>query len=130
MASAPTSVAESTAGDLALHATGFELSLRATRKAPNTVKSYLASIVLLDEFLADKGMPRTVERIRRDHIESFQFRLPGQAPPCVRGGPPSQSQGVLPLACGGGSDQDLADAEHQATDDSDGAAADPARQLG
>ena len=72
MASAPTSVAESTAGDLALHATGFELSLRATRKAPNTIKSYLASIVLLDEFLADKGMPRTVENIRRQHIESFQ----------------------------------------------------------
>lgn len=72
MASAPTSVAESTAGDLALHATGFELSLRATRKAPNTIKSYLASIVLLDDFLADKGMPRTVENIRREHIESFQ----------------------------------------------------------
>jgi site-specific recombinase XerD len=72
MASAPASTLESTAGDLALHATGFELSLRATRKAPNTIKSYLASIVLLDEFLASKGMPRTVDNIRREHIESFQ----------------------------------------------------------
>lgn len=72
MASAPTSTEESTAGDLALHATGFELSLRSEHKAPNTIKSYLASVELLDEFLASKGMPRDVANIRREHIESFQ----------------------------------------------------------
>jgi site-specific recombinase XerD len=71
MATVPISMAESTA-DLALHATGFELSLRATHKAPNTIKSYLASVVLLDDYLASKGMPRAVENIRREHVESFQ----------------------------------------------------------
>ncbi len=72
MAVAPTSAHESTAGDLPLHATGFELSLRAADRSDNTVKSYLASIVLLDEFLASRGMPRHVEGISREHIEAFQ----------------------------------------------------------
>jgi hypothetical protein len=33
----------------------------------------MASIVLLDEFLVSKGMPRTAEDIRREHFERFRL---------------------------------------------------------
>jgi hypothetical protein len=69
MGSGPASTLRSSAGDLALHAIGFELSLPSNHKAPNTIKSYLASIALLDEFLASKGMPRDVDNIRREQAE-------------------------------------------------------------
>ena len=72
MASAPTSAAQSTAGDLAFHARGFELSLASANKRPNTIKSYLEAVTQLDAFLAAKGMPRDVEAIRREHVETFQ----------------------------------------------------------
>jgi site-specific recombinase XerD len=72
MPSAPASIAQSTAGDLAFHARGFELSLAAANKRPNTIKSYLEAVTQLDAFLAAKGMPRDVEAIRREHVETFQ----------------------------------------------------------
>lgn len=72
MAQAPTSAPQNTAGDLAFHARGFELSLAAANKRPNTIKSYLEAVEQLDAFLAAKGMPRDVENIRREHVESFQ----------------------------------------------------------
>ena len=71
MTSAPTSTAESTAGGLAFHARGFELSLASANKRPNTNKSYLEAVAQLDAFLAAQGMPRDVENIRREHVESF-----------------------------------------------------------
>lgn len=71
MPSAPASTAHSTAGDLAFHARGFELSLGSQRKLPNTIKSYLEAVSQLDAFLAAKGMPRDVEAIRREHVETF-----------------------------------------------------------
>jgi len=72
MPSAPASIAQSTAGDLAFHARGFELSLAAGNKRPNTIKSYLEAVTQPDAFLAAKGMPRDVEAIRREHVETFQ----------------------------------------------------------
>src|SRR5687767_9536365 len=72
MPSAPASAAQSTAGDLAFHARGFELSLGSANKRPNTIKSYLEAVTQLDAFLAAKGMPRDVEAIRREHVETFQ----------------------------------------------------------
>jgi site-specific recombinase XerD len=71
MIKAPTSDLESTAGDLAFHARGFDLSLAAANKSPNTIKSYLEAVAQLDAFLAAQGMPRDVAYIRREHIESF-----------------------------------------------------------
>ena len=72
MPSAPASVSQSTAGDLAFHARGFELSLASANKRPNTIKSYLEAVTQLDAFLAARGMPRDVEAIRREHVETFQ----------------------------------------------------------
>jgi site-specific recombinase XerD len=72
MTPAPASTAQSTAGDLAFHARGFELSLASANKRPNTIKSYLEAVVQLDAFLGVHGMPRDVENIRREHIETFQ----------------------------------------------------------
>ena len=72
MAVASASTAQSTAGDLAFHARGFELSLASANKRPDTVKSYLEAVEQLDAFLAAQGMPRDVENIRREHVESFQ----------------------------------------------------------
>jgi site-specific recombinase XerD len=69
---APASTAQSTPGDLAYHARGFELSLVAKNKRPNTIKSYLEAVEQLDAFLGAHGMPRDVENIRREHVESFQ----------------------------------------------------------
>ncbi len=72
MPSAPASAAQFTAGNLAFHARGFELSLGSANKRPNTIKSYLEAVTQLDAFLAAKGMPRDVEAIRREHVEIFQ----------------------------------------------------------
>ena len=72
MIKAPTSDLEYTAGDLAFHARGFELSLASANKRPNTIKSYLEAVTQLDAFLAAKGMPRDVDAIRREHVETFQ----------------------------------------------------------
>ncbi|MEA2653120.1 MAG: hypothetical protein QOI37_347, partial [Chloroflexota bacterium] len=72
MPSAPTSTRSLTVGDLAFHARGFELSLGSANKRPNTIKSYLEAVAQLDAFLASKGMPRDVENIRREHVETFQ----------------------------------------------------------
>jgi site-specific recombinase XerD len=71
MPSAPTSALQSSAADLDFHARGFELTLASQRKRPNTIKSYLEAVERLDAFLAAKGMPRAVENLRREHVESF-----------------------------------------------------------
>jgi site-specific recombinase XerD len=45
--------------------------LRATNKAPRTVQTYLDALDHLDRFLAERGMPRDVGLIRREHLEAF-----------------------------------------------------------
>jgi site-specific recombinase XerD len=49
----------------------FGRHLRAGNRSPMTVKSYSAAIRQLDAFLADRGMPRAVAAIRREHVEAF-----------------------------------------------------------
>ncbi len=49
----------------------WSLSLRASNKSTRTVEGYQASLRLFDEFLTEAGMPRQVDRITREHIESF-----------------------------------------------------------
>lgn len=71
MTSAPASTAHSTVGDLAFHARGFGLSLASNNIRPNTIKSYGEGVALLDAFLTARGMPRDVENIRREHVETF-----------------------------------------------------------
>ena len=49
----------------------FRRSLDAQNRAYKTVKSYMEALRLFDAFLADKGMPRDVGNIKRDHVEAF-----------------------------------------------------------
>lgn len=49
----------------------WELSLRAGRKAPKTIKGYTDSARQLRDYLAARGMPTQVAAIRREHVEAF-----------------------------------------------------------
>jgi site-specific recombinase XerD len=57
--------------DIAALARGWQLSLRARNRSPKTVTGYLATLDLFRKFLVGAGMPTTVDRIGRDHIETF-----------------------------------------------------------
>ena len=56
-------------------ANSWKLALEAQNKSPKTLEAYLGSLHKLDRFLAAKGMPRGVARIRREHIEAFIAHL-------------------------------------------------------
>ncbi len=72
MAKLLTSAPDSTAAaDIAANAQSFARHLRAGNKAPATIKGYLEAVARLDAFLADRGMPRAVANIHREHVESF-----------------------------------------------------------
>jgi site-specific recombinase XerD len=72
MRQAQTSVAHSTASpDIETNAASFARHLRAGNRQPATIRSYMEAIRQLDAFLADRGMPRNVAAIRREHVESF-----------------------------------------------------------
>ena len=120
---------QSTAGDLAFHATGFELSLAPANKRRTRSRATSRPSSMLDEFLASQGMPRDVENIRREHVE-----LPGRpvrpARPASAGESAIEPQGVLQVAGRRGSDQDLADGQHEAAEDPAGSAAGPGGRPG
>lgn len=72
MQSAPTSAAQSTATpDLAANADLFASHLRAGNRSAMTIRSYMAAVRHFDDFLADRGMPRAVANLRREHVEAF-----------------------------------------------------------
>jgi len=61
------------------------LHLRAEGKAERTIATYLRALDRLDGFLADRGMPRELGAIRREHLEAFFVSLQetGNAPATV-----------------------------------------------
>jgi len=63
------------AGSLDSLLPSFDLSLRASRKAPKTRKNYLDAVKQLQAFLVASGMPTEVASIRREHVESFLVDL-------------------------------------------------------
>jgi site-specific recombinase XerD len=72
MPKAPTSGAQSTpTADLEANAALFARHLRAGNRSAMTIKSYLEAIRQLDDFLTDRGMPRDVAALRREHVEAF-----------------------------------------------------------
>lgn len=72
MQRAPSGAAHDTAlPDLATNASSFARHLRAGNKSPRTIKSYLSAVETFDAFLADRGMPRQVASLHREHVESF-----------------------------------------------------------
>jgi site-specific recombinase XerD len=50
---------------------GFEVSLRALNRSPKTMKSYLEAVDLYREFAVLSGLPTRVDRISREHVETF-----------------------------------------------------------
>lgn len=46
-------------------------SLAANNKAPRTIQSYEAAVEKLAAYLVEKGMPATINGIRREHLEAF-----------------------------------------------------------
>ena len=60
-----------TNGDLTANIESFRRHLRAENLSPRTLKVYTEAATLFDRFLADKGMPRDVANIRREHVEAF-----------------------------------------------------------
>lgn len=72
MSQATTSGRQSTApDDIAELAGSFARHLRSENKRPATITSYLDAVRLLDEYLKDRGMPRQVANVHREHVESF-----------------------------------------------------------
>jgi site-specific recombinase XerD len=53
----------------------FARSLRAGNKSEKTVETYMAAIQQLDAYLEAQGMPRDMEALSREHIESFLASL-------------------------------------------------------
>ncbi|MER3442961.1 MAG: hypothetical protein C4333_02115, partial [Meiothermus sp.] len=63
----------------------YRLSLRAANRSPATIKTYLAALERLDRFLTERGTPRRLRAIRREHVEAFVVALEdaGQRPATV-----------------------------------------------
>lgn len=63
----------------------YRLSLHAAGKSTNTQSVYTLSLRYLDEFLAGRGMPRTLGAIRREHVEAWlaDVRDKGRKPATV-----------------------------------------------
>lgn len=49
----------------------FGRHLRAGNRSPRTIRSYLDTVAGFDVFLAERGMPRDVAAITREHVESY-----------------------------------------------------------
>ena len=63
---------------------GFEVSLRALNRSPKTIKSYLEAVDLYREFAVRSGLPTRVDRISREHVETFiSDQLQAGGRPCT-----------------------------------------------
>ena len=49
----------------------FSLSMRARNRSPRTIQSYCEAAKLLDTYLTERGMPRNLRNIGREHVEAF-----------------------------------------------------------
>ena len=60
----------------------WRLSLRAANRSPATIKTYLDAATRFESFVAERGMPGSLEGIRREHVEAFLVSLQdaGSAP--------------------------------------------------
>lgn len=63
----------------------YRLSLHAAGKSKNTQAVYTLALTYLERFLAERGMPRALTGIRREHVEAWlgSLRDAGRAPATV-----------------------------------------------
>ncbi len=71
----PARLAVSAPGSLEGLLPSWERSLRANRRAPQTIKNYLTAADQLVDFLAETGMPTDAASITREHVEAFLVEL-------------------------------------------------------
>jgi site-specific recombinase XerD len=57
--------------DIAELRRGFNISLRSRNRSPKTIKSYLEAVDLFRAFSVAAGIPTEIDRINREHIETF-----------------------------------------------------------
>jgi hypothetical protein len=57
--------------DIAELRRGFDVSLRSRNRAAGTIKSYLQALDLFSDFAHSAGFPTAVDRINREHAETF-----------------------------------------------------------
>lgn len=58
-------------GDVEVMAASFTRYLRAANRSPKTIRTYAEAVEGLSRFLTNRGMPRQVSAIRREHIEAY-----------------------------------------------------------
>jgi site-specific recombinase XerD len=58
-------------GDILVNVASFARSLRASNLSARTAETYTESARQLARFLAEKGMPQDVAKVRREHVEAF-----------------------------------------------------------
>jgi site-specific recombinase XerD len=63
------------AGDIEVNLDLWLRHLAAKNLSPHTVESYRTAVELLRDFLADRGMPLAVGKIKREHVEAFVAHL-------------------------------------------------------
>ncbi len=84
MTQAPAGAHEDIASpDVLPNLASFGRHLRAGNRSPMTITTYAKAVRQLDAFLADRGMPRTVAAIRREHVEAFIADLLGRRRPAT-----------------------------------------------
>ena len=72
MQTTPTRTGHPTAvGDLPALRASFLRHLRATNLAPNTVRTYEDAVEQLTKFIDSRGMPTSVNGVKREHLEAF-----------------------------------------------------------
>jgi len=70
-----TSVPITAGGDIAVNCASFARSLRAANLSERTIQTYTESVRQLAGFLAERGMPADVAKLRREHVEAFIAHL-------------------------------------------------------
>ena len=76
MAAPPTGNDDHTApSELTALLASWRRHLTAQRMSPATLSTYSAAVRGLDAFLLDRGMPRAVSAVRREHVEAFITQL-------------------------------------------------------
>jgi len=73
-----TALSPDTVGGIWALSRSFERSMRAARRSPRTIETYMEAVRQLAAHLDNRGMPTGLDRIGREHIEDFMVSLLGR----------------------------------------------------